>query len=89
MPGVGRFARIHDPEGNPLELWQPEASSESSGGSPYSPVAQALIPICARDSRPRQDLIDNSALGIGVVLHVGPDPVSERAFRALVEVAVV
>ena len=24
MPGVGRFARIHDPEGNPIELWQPE-----------------------------------------------------------------
>lgn len=27
MPGVGRFARIHDPEGNPIELWQPEAPS--------------------------------------------------------------
>ncbi len=25
MPGVGRFARIHDPEGNPIELWEPEA----------------------------------------------------------------
>lgn len=24
MPGVGRFARIHDPEGNAVELWQPE-----------------------------------------------------------------
>ncbi|WP_420136389.1 VOC family protein [Sphingomonas sp.] len=22
MPGVGRFVRIHDPEGNPIELWQ-------------------------------------------------------------------
>ena len=22
-PGVGRFARIHDPEGNPIELWEP------------------------------------------------------------------
>jgi predicted enzyme related to lactoylglutathione lyase len=21
-PGVGRFARIHDPEGNPIELWE-------------------------------------------------------------------
>jgi predicted enzyme related to lactoylglutathione lyase len=21
----GRFARIHDPEGNPIELWQPKA----------------------------------------------------------------
>lgn len=20
---VGRFARIHDPEGNPIELWEP------------------------------------------------------------------
>ncbi|MCV0428630.1 MAG: VOC family protein [Roseibium sp.] len=24
MEGLGRFARIHDPEGNPIELWQPE-----------------------------------------------------------------
>ncbi len=22
-PEAGRFARIHDPEGNPIELWQP------------------------------------------------------------------
>jgi predicted enzyme related to lactoylglutathione lyase len=22
-PSTGRFARIHDPEGNPIELWQP------------------------------------------------------------------
>ncbi|MEL6437261.1 MAG: VOC family protein [Pseudomonadota bacterium] len=25
MPEVGRFARIHDPEGNPIELWEPAA----------------------------------------------------------------
>jgi predicted enzyme related to lactoylglutathione lyase len=25
-PNVGRFARIHDPEGNPLELWEPPAA---------------------------------------------------------------
>ena len=25
-PGTGRFARIHDPEGNPIELWEPPAS---------------------------------------------------------------
>ena len=25
MDGVGRFARIHDPEGNPVELWEPPA----------------------------------------------------------------
>jgi predicted enzyme related to lactoylglutathione lyase len=24
MPGVWRFARIHDPEGNPIELRQPD-----------------------------------------------------------------
>ena len=24
-PSTGRFARIHDPEGNPVELWQPPA----------------------------------------------------------------
>ncbi|OQW45879.1 MAG: glyoxalase [Proteobacteria bacterium SG_bin6] len=23
--GLGRFARIHDPEGNPIELWEPPA----------------------------------------------------------------
>ncbi|MEZ6188579.1 MAG: VOC family protein [Planctomycetota bacterium] len=23
MDSVGRFARIHDPDGNPLELWEP------------------------------------------------------------------
>jgi predicted enzyme related to lactoylglutathione lyase len=27
MEGVGRFARIHDPEGNPIELWEPVAES--------------------------------------------------------------
>ncbi|VXB19575.1 Glyoxalase [Luteimonas sp. 9C] len=25
-PQTGRFARIHDPEGNPVELWQPPAA---------------------------------------------------------------
>ncbi|QMU59468.1 MAG: VOC family protein [Boseongicola sp.] len=25
MDGVGRFARVHDPEGNPVELWEPAA----------------------------------------------------------------
>ena len=24
-PATGRFARIHDPEGNAIELWQPSA----------------------------------------------------------------
>ena len=24
-PETGRFARIHDPEGNAIELWQPPA----------------------------------------------------------------
>jgi predicted enzyme related to lactoylglutathione lyase len=22
-PNIGRFARLHDPESNPIELWQP------------------------------------------------------------------
>lgn len=26
-PGVGRFARIHDPEGNPIELWEPDTAT--------------------------------------------------------------
>lgn len=25
---IGRFARIHDPEGNPIELWQPPALTD-------------------------------------------------------------
>lgn len=27
MPGVGRFARIHDPENNPIELWEPDPAA--------------------------------------------------------------
>ncbi|NJO36550.1 MAG: VOC family protein [Rhizobiales bacterium] len=27
MDGIGRFARIHDPEGNPVELWEPVAAA--------------------------------------------------------------
>jgi predicted enzyme related to lactoylglutathione lyase len=27
MEGVGRFARVHDPEDNPIELWEPEAQA--------------------------------------------------------------
>lgn len=23
MDGIGRFARVHDPEGHPIELWEP------------------------------------------------------------------
>jgi len=29
MPGVGRFARIHDPEGNPIELWEPDPDDDA------------------------------------------------------------
>lgn len=29
---VGRFARIHDPEGNPIELWQPAGAA--AGATP-------------------------------------------------------
>ena len=25
MDGIGRFAHLHDPEGNPVELWEPPA----------------------------------------------------------------
>ena len=25
MPEIGRFARVRDPEGNPIELWEPAA----------------------------------------------------------------
>jgi glyoxylase I family protein len=27
----GRFARLHDPEGNPIELWQPEGRDARAG----------------------------------------------------------
>ena len=26
-PEIGRFARVHDPEGNPIELWEPPAAA--------------------------------------------------------------
>jgi len=26
MEGVGRFARVHDPEDNAIELWEPPAA---------------------------------------------------------------
>jgi predicted enzyme related to lactoylglutathione lyase len=26
-PEIGKFARIHDPEGNPIELWEPAAAT--------------------------------------------------------------
>ena len=25
-PAIGRFARVHDPDGNPIELWEPPKS---------------------------------------------------------------
>lgn len=27
MDGIGRFARVHDPEGNAIELWEPPAAA--------------------------------------------------------------
>ena len=27
MPGIGRFASLEDPEGTPIELWQPEVAT--------------------------------------------------------------
>ncbi len=33
MAGIGRFARIHDPEGNPIELWE-EASPDVAPKGP-------------------------------------------------------
>jgi predicted enzyme related to lactoylglutathione lyase len=29
MEGVGRFARVHDPENNPIELWEPEPKRDA------------------------------------------------------------
>ncbi|WP_434387235.1 VOC family protein [Melittangium boletus] len=31
-PETGRFARIHDPEGNAIELWEPPAAPPKAGG---------------------------------------------------------
>ncbi|MBV9841184.1 MAG: VOC family protein [Sphingomonadaceae bacterium] len=28
-PETGRFARIHDPEGNPIELWEPPGAADA------------------------------------------------------------
>jgi predicted enzyme related to lactoylglutathione lyase len=32
-PGVGRFRRIHDPEGNAIELWEPDPHAPTGEGS--------------------------------------------------------
>ena len=29
----GRFARLHDPEGNPVELWEPQGGDASDAGN--------------------------------------------------------
>ena len=29
-PAIGHFARIHDPEGNPIELWEPPAQPSTA-----------------------------------------------------------
>ena len=31
MDGVGRFARVHDPESNPIELWEPVSEPPVEG----------------------------------------------------------
>ncbi|MEM6636932.1 MAG: VOC family protein [Pseudomonadota bacterium] len=31
---IGLFARIHDPEGNPIELWQPVGAAADTMGTP-------------------------------------------------------
>ena len=31
MPEIGRFARIHDPEGNAIELWEPASPAVEKG----------------------------------------------------------
>lgn len=33
-PEVGRFARIHDPEGNPVELWEPAPGTAAEDRGP-------------------------------------------------------
>ena len=34
-PQIGRFARIHDPDGNAIELWEPSAgpAHDTTGGT--------------------------------------------------------
>jgi glyoxylase I family protein len=36
----GRFARLHDPEGNPIELWQPEGrDAPATKGNSFQKVS--------------------------------------------------
>ena len=39
MPGVGRFAWVDDPEGNRIELWEPEAAAAAGSDAPTSGAA--------------------------------------------------
>ena len=34
----GRFARVHDPEGNPVELWEPKGSDKAGAVGPVDHV---------------------------------------------------
>lgn len=37
VSSIGRFARLYDPEGNPIELWQPMEPAGSETVAPSSP----------------------------------------------------
>jgi predicted enzyme related to lactoylglutathione lyase len=35
---IGRFSRLEDPEGNPIELWQPKVGTRGEKSSPHNGV---------------------------------------------------
>lgn len=58
----GRFARTHDPEGNPIELWQPSLPADS-------PLARWHAAVAARDPARIPPLLADDAVFHSPVVH--------------------
>ena len=58
----GRFARLHDPEGNPIELWQPSTPADS-------PLARWHAAVAARDPARIPPLLADDAVFHSPVVH--------------------
>lgn len=58
----GRFARVHDPEGNPIELWQPSTPADA-------PLARWHDAVASRDPRRIPPLLADDAVFHSPVVH--------------------
>ena len=91
----GRFARLHDPEGNPIELWEPtgrDALVARASGSfevklaplqPYNAAAEARIARQAIDKQFRGDLEASSK---GEMISAGTNVPGSAGYVAIEQV---